>query len=174
MWQEVLCAELSVGAHKKQYNLGQLAKELINVLPLSPVAFKRILALQFDARKEISNDDLHNMICYITDTLGEERLSQYLSDESDDSHLIDSDDDWTLTDSAINLCHQDSLFLDVYVNRHKVADLSETGDIEKFFSLKSLQSNNGVFVSHYSYKHYTLILKTEISSRKLSIDVVRS
>lgn len=174
MWQEVLCAELSVGAQKKQFNLGQLADELIQVLPLSPVAFKRLLASQFDARKDIAQTDLHEMICFISDTLGHEELERYLSDESEDCHLIDSDSDWLLTDSAIELCSEDSLFLDVYVNRHKVADLSETGSIEKHFSLLAMQSGSGIFISHYAYKHFTLILETNMSSRKLKIDVIRS
>ncbi|WP_394522039.1 hypothetical protein C1N60_23415 (plasmid) [Pantoea sp. SGAir0184] len=133
MWQEVLCAELSVGAHKKQFNLGQLANELINVLPISPVAFKRLLLSQYDARKEISEADLHDMICFISDKLGHAELEKHLLDESGDAHLIDSDDEWLFTDSAIELCSEDSLFLDVYVNRHKVADLSETGNLENTF-----------------------------------------
>jgi hypothetical protein len=174
MWQEVLCAELSVGAHKKQFNLGQLANELINVLPRSPVAFKRLLVSQFDARKEINKADLHEMICFISDKLGHAELEKHLTDESGDMHLVDSDDEWIFTDSAIELCSGDSLFLDVYVNRHKVADLSETGNVEKYFSLQALQEQSGIFITHYAYKHFTLIFETNLSSNKLKIDVVRS
>jgi len=174
MWQEVLCAELRVGSHKKQFNLGQLAHELIHVLPLSPVAFKRLLSSQFDARNDIDQSDLHEMICFISDTLGHEELEKYLSDDSGDSQLVDSDSDILFTDSAIELCSEDSLFIDVYVNRHKVADLSETGSVEKHFSLQALHSNSGIFISHYTYKHFTLILETNMSTKKLKIDVVRS
>lgn len=174
MWQEVLCAELSVGAHKKYFSLKQLADELINVLPHSAEAFKSLLASQFDARKNINLDDLHNMINYISNTLGEEKLSEYLSDESGSGQYIESIGPWELSDSTCDLCKQDSLFLDVYINRHKVADLSETPHQEKKLSLRSLQDGAGRFVTHYAYKHYTLIICTERELRTLNVDVVRS
>lgn len=174
MWQEVLCAELSVGAHKKYFSLKQLADELINVLPLSAEAFKSLLASQFDARKNLNLDDLHKMITYISNTLGEEKLSEYLSNETGQGLVIDSIGEWVLSDSACDLCKQDSLFLDVYINRHRVADLSETEPTEKYLSIKSLRSGKGFFVTHYSYRHYTLIISTDRKLKKLHVDVVHS
>lgn len=174
MWQEVLCAELCVGAHKKYFSLGQLADELINVLPLSAEAFKSILASQFDERKNLDLQALHNMISYISDSLGAEKLAEFLSDESGCGQVVESYGEWVLSDSTCNLCKQDSLFLDVYINRHKVADLSETGQVEKFFSLKSLQEGAGNFVTHYAYKHYTLIIRTDQNEKRLYVDVVHS
>ncbi|MBB6117772.1 hypothetical protein F4826_004751 [Rahnella inusitata] len=174
MWQEVLCAELSVGSHKQYFSLKQLADELINVLPLSAEAFKSLLASQFDARKNIDFNDLHNMINYISSALGEEKLSQYLTDDSGSSQNIESTGTWYLSDSTCDLCKQDSLFLDVYVNRHKVGDLSETPLPQKELSLKSLVDGRGVYTTHYSYKHYTLIISTVREQKKLKIDVIRS
>lgn len=174
MWQEVLCAELSVGAHKKYFSLKQLADELINVIPLSAEAFKSLLASQFDEKKNLDLNDLHEMISYISGMLGEEKLSEYLSDDSGQGLVIETNGAWILSDSTCDLCKQDSLFLDVYINRHKVADLSETESVIRVNSLKSLQEGTGDFVTHYAYKHYTLIIRTERNTKTLFVDVVRS
>ncbi|EYU13417.1 hypothetical protein [Photorhabdus aegyptia] len=110
------------------------------------------------------------MMEYVQNSIGALKIEQCLSNLGEEI-CLDFNGLENLSDAAKDICKNHNICLDIYLTRHRYGDFSET-DVETIVkSKKSLEKKTGKYVSSYKYKHFSLIITTELINNKTSIDV---
>ncbi|HHG9946405.1 TPA: hypothetical protein ACPZLH_004411 [Yersinia enterocolitica] len=156
----------------RPYKLGDFADQLIKIFDRSHHCFLYLLESSFQQTRCLSDADLTAMMEYVQTTIGTMKIEQCLTNLGDENRLSLSELTH-LSDASKDICKSHSICLDIYVTRHRYCDFSETETETINLSKLSLKEKSGNYVSTYKYRHFNLIITTNLTKNTTEIDVMR-
>ncbi|EJL7720571.1 hypothetical protein ACNJ8R_004152 [Cronobacter sakazakii] len=153
------------------YTLGDFADELINILSRSPEAFVHLLRLSLSKRFGDSEADVHAMIGYIANAVGEDELKKQLA-TADLSIALPVTERPEVSPDVMRLIDPDGLRLAVILARHMYCDLSETNMQQKKTSEAVLRAGQGAFVTSFHIDGKVVQVTTQLPSARPYIELL--
>lgn len=145
------------------YTLGDFAEELIRILPKAPEAFSHLLTLALDSRFGTDSEDVHSMINYIAESVGESKLKGVLSDIDCNNRLMISQTP-ILDDNVKTILDDSGMQLAILLSRHMYLDLSETDSAIAASSKKAIQTGSGAFKTAFMLSGCQVVISTDMAS----------
>lgn len=87
MWKDTTVTTANIPQQSIFYTLGNLADDLIEVLPKSPATFLHVVSKLSNPSFRIDRGYMDDMFSYITATVGEDKLKNLLDSIDDDDGL---------------------------------------------------------------------------------------
>lgn len=169
-WRDATYSKSFLSMESRPFKLGDFADQLIKIFDRSHHCFLYLLESSFQQTRCLSDANLTAMMEYVQTTIGTMKIEQCLTNLGDENRLSLSELTH-LSDAAKDICKSHSICLDIYITRHRYCDFSET-EIEIIKQSKlSLKEKSGNYVSTYKYRHFNLIITTNLTKNTTEIDV---
>lgn len=152
------------------YPLIDFAQKLIDILPHSPRAFTHLLKVAFSNRVNLDEEDVHQMIDYISRHVGQDELEDHLAN-IESGHQLKLNCTPTISSDVMAILDADGVILSILLARHMHCDMSETNDSQKCASEQVLKDGQGIFKTSYKVHEQTVIVATDLATNTTHIKI---